>query len=116
VFLVGGELPHPDFDGYILDNDFMLVFLEGTPTTDNDNIISVKLKSDLAVPSMGQDMTVMGWGATDAAHLSEMVMNIDVGYISNNECEATEGTVEGTEETYNHHESHNHTYPNFTSG
>jgi hypothetical protein len=44
----------------------MLVFLGGTPST--DNIITIKLNSDSSGPSAGQDMTVMGWGDTDPRH------------------------------------------------
>ena len=88
-------LPHPEYTGATtIENDFMLVFLEGTPTA--DNVIQVKLNSDSLVPSLGQDMTVMGWGDTDPRHdiltvgefstPSEVLLNIDVGYLSNEEC------------------------------
>ena len=75
----------------------MLFFLEGTPTA--NNAIKVKLNSDPPVPSLGQDMTVMGWGDTDPRHddpetddvlefytPSEVLLNIDVGCLSNEEC------------------------------
>jgi hypothetical protein len=68
----------------------MLVFLEGTPTA--DNVIQVRLNSDPTVPSLGRDMTVMGWGDTDPRHdiltvgefrtSSEVLLNIDAGYLS----------------------------------
>ena len=95
VFSIRGELPHPDFDDYTLDNDFMLVFLEGTPTA--EDVITVKLNSDPSVPSVtgeiaSQDMTVMGWGETDPvmnddfATSSDVLLNIDVGYLSSAAC------------------------------
>ncbi len=69
VIPVREELPYPEYNYDLTENDFMLVFLEGTPST--DNIISVKLNSDPSVPSLGRDMTVMGWGVTDTAYWSD---------------------------------------------
>jgi trypsin len=102
------ELPHPEYDSCYTHNDFMLVFLGGTPTTDN-NITTIKLNSNPSVPSVGQDMTVMGWGDTDPRHdeinfetgdftefytPSEDLLNIEVGYLSNEECEAIWSSLE----------------------
>ncbi len=75
---VQGELPHPKYDGAIInENDFKLIFLEGTPTT--ENIITVKLNSDPSVPSLGQYITVMGWGIIDTVLWisSYVLMNVD---------------------------------------
>jgi trypsin len=82
-------LPHPknSSNGSTAENDFMHVFLEGTPIA--DNVIQVKLNSDPLVPSLVQDMTVMGWGDTDPRHdniltvdefsmPSEVLLTIDV--------------------------------------
>jgi trypsin len=70
----------------------MLVFLEGASTA--DNVITVKLNSDPLVPSVGQDVTVMGWGDTDIhilnVELSAVLMNFDTSVISNQECDAIE--------------------------
>ena len=96
VIPVREVLPHPEYNTATTDHDFMLIFLEGTPTA--ENVITVKLSSDPKVPSLGQDMTVMGcWGTTDTATESDILMNVDVGYIPNEECEAAEGGGE----TYN---------------
>jgi hypothetical protein len=95
VLSIRGEYPHPDFDYYTLDNDFMLVFLEGSPTA--EDVVTVKLNPDPSVPSVigeiaGQDMTVMGWGDTDPimyddfAVSSDVLLNIDVGYLSSSVC------------------------------
>ena len=112
--LVREVVLHPEYsiDARKADNDFMLVFLEGTPTT--DNIITVKLNSDPTVPSVGQDMTVMGWGDTDPRPdhpdtsvaefqtASDVLMNVDVNAISNEECEKSEGVADfGEYDTYN---------------
>ena len=107
-------LPHPEYREEIkfAENDFMLIFLEGTPTA--ENVITVRLNSDQLVPSLGQNMTVMGWGDTDIRPddletdvvefftLSDILMNVVVGYIPNEECETAEGVgVEGGFATYN---------------
>lgn len=97
VLSIRGEVPHPEYSDELVDNDFMLVFLEGTPTA--NNIITVKLNSDPSFPNAGQDMTVMGWGDTDPRDgldfqtPSNVLMNVDVAYISNEECEAADGVV-----------------------
>ena len=99
---IRGVLSHPEDNGATIDDDFKLIFLEGTPTA--DNVILVRLNSDPLVPSLGQDMTVLGWGDTDPQHdipetadftefntPSEVLLNIDVGYLSDEEC----GTIWG---------------------
>jgi secreted trypsin-like serine protease len=61
---IWGKLPHPEYNGDTKENDYKLIFLEGTPTA--DNAVLVRLNSDPLVLSLGQDiMTVMGWGDTD---------------------------------------------------
>merc|ERR1719183_980186 len=45
----------------------------------------------------------MGWGDTDIrdeSKLSDVLMNVDVNVISNNECDASEGTIDGYYDTY----------------
>ncbi len=88
VIPVRDMLPHPEYNAATTDHDFMLIFLEGTPTA--EYIITVKLNSDPPVPCLGQDMTMMGWGTTDTATESDILMNVDVGYIPNEECETAE--------------------------
>jgi hypothetical protein len=59
------EVPHPNYNS-IRDppqNDFMLLFLEGPSNA--KNVITVKLNAYASVPSVGQGVTVMGWGDTD---------------------------------------------------
>ncbi|KAL3808686.1 hypothetical protein ACHAXA_009239 [Cyclostephanos tholiformis] len=96
VFSIRRQLPHPEYHATIPENDFMLVFLEGTTTA--DNFIPVKLNSDPLVPSVGQDMTVMGWGDTDSSGvqddffvMSDVLLSIDVGFLSDEECGAIWG-------------------------
>jgi hypothetical protein len=110
VFAVRGELPHPQYVSDMfatdyLDNDFMLVFIDGASTA--SNVKTVTLNSNPPVPSVGQDVTVMGWGDTDGTFIwddfsapSDTLLYIDVDIISNEECDASEGYVDGTYATY----------------
>ncbi len=103
-------VPHPNFSPMLLnrfgvsDNDFMLLFLERPSSA--DDVATVKLNRDPAMPSMGQNVTVMGWGDTDIRPgdyyqaTSDELMNVDVNAISNDECEASAGTVDSGA-TYN---------------
>ena len=56
------EVPHPNYNklNFLVDNDFMLIFLE-SPSTD-ENVMTVKLNADASVPFVGQDVWAMGWG------------------------------------------------------
>ena len=73
----------------------MLVFLENAYT--GDDVVTVRLNSDPSVPYVGQHLTVVGWGDTDARpeneflFYSDVLMNVDVSVISNEECAASEG-------------------------
>jgi len=96
------EVPHPDYNSGTTDNDFMLVFLDSAVTATNVDL--VKLNKESNVPSIGSSVTVMGWGDTDirddVSKLSDVLMNVDVNVISNNECDASEGTIDGYYDTY----------------
>ncbi|KAL7428372.1 hypothetical protein ACHAXH_001604, partial [Discostella pseudostelligera] len=78
-----------------IDNDVMLVFLVGESTA--DDVVTVRLNSDPSVPYVGQQLTAMGWGDTDADpgddnfFVSDVLMNAYVTAISNEECDASEG-------------------------
>ena len=98
-----GSLPHPEYDSFSNDNDFMLVFLKSAPADDN-NAKLVTLNSNPMVPPKGQEVTVMGWGdmsiRDDWTELSDVLRNVDVTAISNEECDASDGTIGGWFETY----------------
>ena len=115
VFAVREVILHPDYSQMLMsmyglaDNDFMLVFLEGASAS--DDVITVKLNSDTSLPIVGQSVTVMGWGDTDISddfdeetpndvETSTVLMNVDVSVISNEECDASEGYIDGTYATY----------------
>ena len=55
------SLPHPNFDSFTADNDFMLLFLRDPAPQD---AAFVKLNSDPNVPAAGGYVTVMGHGDT----------------------------------------------------
>ena len=102
-FGVREELSHPDYDGSLIDNDFMLVFLEGAATA-GDGVITVTLNSDPSVPAVGQEATVMGWGDTDESfffsELSDVLLKVDLRVMSNDECSNSAGTIFGYDGTY----------------
>ena len=100
------EVPHPNYNklNFLVDNDFMLIFLE-TPSTD-ENVMTVKLNADASVPFVGQDVWAMGWGDTDITNdfdmltdddvdMSDVLMTIEVQVVSNEECEASEVSIGG---------------------
>jgi len=95
------EVPHPDYNAALTNNDFMLVFLESPVSHD---VEFVKLNSDSSNPGVDAPVTVMGWGDMDAADdvstLSNVLLEVEVNVISNEECEQSEGTIGGWEESY----------------
>ena len=96
------EIPHPMYDYRVTDNDFNLLFLN-RPTTANVKL--VKLNSDTSVPIVDAPVTVMGWGDTVAADdiqiLSDTLMAAEVNVILNQECDDSEGVIEGWYYSYN---------------
>jgi len=85
------EIKHPNYDEWTTDNDYMLVVLS-RPATLNSDVSLVKLNSNNSHPSVGDGVTVMGWGDTDisaASKLSDVLMKVRVNVISNRECDAS---------------------------
>lgn len=97
------ELPHPNYDSHSTDNDFMLVFLNEATTANNVDLVS--LNSEPSVPSLDESVTVMGWGDTDirdhVSETSDALMHVRVNVISNEECDASEGSIDGYYDNYN---------------
>jgi len=92
---------HPDYDTKTTEFDIALVFLSRETTA------SVKLarpNSRAALPQSGQTVTVMGWGDTiaedDLMELSENLQAVDVKTITNSQCEASSGRVNGQYDSY----------------
>jgi trypsin len=98
------ERPHPQYDEYSTDSDFMLVFLR-RPATINEDVKLVKLNDDPSVPGVGDRTTVMGWGDThisdNISKLSDVLMKVQVQVMSNTECDKSSGSVGGYSDNYN---------------
>jgi secreted trypsin-like serine protease len=97
------ELPHPSYDDWtdIPDNDFMLVFLDRAA----DNVVPIKLNSDVSFPTIGHYATSMGWGDIDILDDnytgSNVLKQVALKIVSNEDCENSEPLiVDGT--TYNY--------------
>jgi trypsin len=85
------EIPHPNYDDFSTDMDFMLVVLS-SPALLSSDVSLVGLNSANSEPSVGDEVTVMGWGDTDissASRLSDVLMHVKVNCISNDECDAS---------------------------
>ena len=97
------DKPHPNYNPSTTDQDFMLVFLLSPVSVTNVDL--VKLNKDNNYPSVGEEVTVMGWGDTNiqdsVSDLSDVLMHVDVNVISNNECDDSEGYVSGYFDSYN---------------
>lgn len=95
------ETPYPKYNDKTTDGDWMLVLLE-RPT--KQNVPFIKLNSDKNSPSVGEDVTVMGWGDTTSddytQELADVLMSVDVNVISNSDCDASEGTINGWSDSY----------------
>jgi len=98
------ETSHPEYDPYTTNNDFMLVFLEH-PISDQ-NLQFVKVNSDASSPGIGAPVWVMGWGDVaqpdDVFEAATVLMEVEVNVITNEECDASSGTIgDGEEMNYN---------------
>ena len=86
------ELSHPDYDFQTTDNDYMIVVLDRAVAADVD---LVQISPDV-VP-VDAAVTVMGWGDTnidlEVAELSIELLETEVHTISNEECDASNGTL-----------------------
>lgn len=91
VIAMKKEIPHPNYRESNTDNDFMLVVLRNAASLNSD-VGLVALNSDNSEPSVGDELTVMGWGDVDitsASELSDVLMGVGVNTISNRECESS---------------------------
>ena len=95
-------VPHPDYDSKTTEFDIALVFLTRSTTA---RVKLVKPNSRASLPQTGQSVTVMGWGdmiaADDLMELSESLQAVEVKTISNAQCEASSGRVNGQWDSYN---------------
>jgi trypsin len=98
-FFIGNIGPFPYVE--IIENDFLLVFLEDPSTA--TNVRTVKLNSIASIPDEGQDVIAMGWGDTDPrdnpftdddVKFSDALMDITLQVVSSEECENSGGIPE----------------------
>ena len=98
---VASSLPHPQYNDYTVDNDFMLVFLK-EPV--DPHVKLVKLNQDAKLPEIGASVTSAGWGTVDVETRedSDVLLHVEKFATSNEECEQSEGVDEwGIVESYN---------------
>jgi len=90
---IKGSLPHPNYDDFTIDNDFMLLFLRDPAPKD---ATFVKLNSNPNFPAAGEPVTVMGHGLTDPLGFgaNEELLEVEVNVVSNEACEQSEGYLE----------------------
>ncbi len=105
VVAVKAEVPHPDYDWMTMDNDIMLIFLNGTITKD---VEFVKLDSSIPLldgllQTNSSELTVIGWGdiavSEDVFEMSNVFMEVDANLITNKESDSSTGIIQiqGTE-------------------
>lgn len=102
---VKSTVPHPYYNSYSSDNDFMLYFLE--PHEGNlfqEDPVLVKLNSNPSIPSDDQMVTVMGWGDTTASAYSsttsDVLRNVELKVVPNDICEQSSGDADGIYMSY----------------
>ncbi len=89
VIGVQSSLPHPDFFDNPINADFMLVFLDREYTVGNVGLVT--LNSNTPFPSVGLEVTAMGWGDTSfGGNASDVLLNVDLNIISDEQCALTE--------------------------
>jgi trypsin len=92
---------HPDYDSKTTEFDMALVFLQRGTTA---RVKLAQPNSRASLPSTGQFVTVMGWGdiiaSDDMMELSENLQAVEVKTISNAQCEASSGRVNGQWDSY----------------
>eukprot|EP00804_Cyclotella_cryptica_P004259 CCRYP_013466-RB/>CCRYP_013466-RB protein AED:0.27 eAED:0.27 QI:0/0/0/1/1/0.5/2/0/378 len=93
VFYGVQEIRHPDFNEETVDNDFLLILLDGVSSFPH-----IRLNGDENLPSPGDDLVVMGWGDVDASDevqtTSDYLRDTTVVYMSNAKCEQSKGWVQ----------------------
>lgn len=93
------ELVHKDYNGDTTDNDFMLLFLKNNVTLQEVELVNVN--PDIIPEGIG--VTVIGWGDTDITDkqdLADKLMEVEVKTVTNEDCDASQGTEPGWEDNY----------------
>jgi trypsin len=91
---VKDEVRHPGYDDITVDNDFNIVVLSQAATKTD---VFVNLNVDASLPSVGDTVTVVGWGDTNVAfevqEPSAILMETNMTSISNTQCENSAGLL-----------------------
>ncbi|KAL3805445.1 hypothetical protein ACHAW5_009451 [Stephanodiscus triporus] len=85
--LVTSQVAHPSYDSSTNENDFALLFLEDSTTLD---ISLPQLNNNGDFPLPGSTTHVMGWGVMDDGDVADVLMRVDLGVISNEDCDNAE--------------------------
>lgn len=93
---VSNEAKHPNYNDNTVENDFLLLKLS-EPVTMNTNVV-LSLNDQYATPADGEDLTVLGLGATSEGGSSPSILrDVVVQAIDTNECnQAYNGDVDDT--------------------
>ncbi|EJK47790.1 hypothetical protein THAOC_33472 [Thalassiosira oceanica] len=100
VMSVKKERKHPNYESDTTNNDYMLIFLDEPVSVDNVKFASV---TDNFVGA-NEAVTVVGWGDIDIdldeEELPDELQEVEVFTISNNECDDSEGVIDGEKDNY----------------
>jgi len=101
VMSVKKVLKHPGYESDTTNNDYMLIFLDKPVSVNNIKFASV---TDNLVRA-NEAVTVVGWGDMDIdldeEELPDELREVEVYTISNNECDDSEGVIDGERDSYN---------------
>jgi len=93
VFYARKEIRHPNFEEETVNNDFLLIVLDG-----ESSFPYITLNSDSNLPQDGDELKVIGWGdvnPSDAVQTtSDFLRDTSVLYMTNDECELSNGWVD----------------------
>jgi len=76
------KIVHPKYDSSTFENDFMIIVLKEKSVLD-----PICLAEENILIEEHQKLHVYGFGATENEYSSDSLLEVDVGYISNEECQ-----------------------------
>ena len=83
-FTIAEEVPHPNYNDYTLDYDYMLMRLNGVSSA-----TPVELDNGEVSLDSERDAVVMGWGTTSfGGSTSDVLLEVEVDLYSQSECQA----------------------------
>jgi Trypsin len=90
--LIDRQVRHPQWDYYgdnnegALNYDVLLMRLESPIPSDDPIVQPIAFNADPSIPSIGEELTVYGFGRTEAGSISQELRQATVQYISNDDC------------------------------